>query len=119
MPLDRTIDVTVPHTLPQATAWERVLRWLNDSKARAAEGAKEHGSIDVRNINLDFVAHKIRLELEAYGKVVKATIDVTPNAVELHSEPIEGKWIEIVVIAGSVLFSESRIYSQLVERLKP
>ena len=119
MPLDRTIDVTVPHTLPQATAWERVLRWLGDSKAKAVESTERGTVINPLNIALDFVAHKIRLELEVLGKIVKVTIDVTPNVVELHSEAIEGRWIEMVVISGSVLFSESRIYSQLVERLKP
>ena len=118
MPLDRTIDVTVSHTLPQATAWERVLRWLGDSKSKAAESG-EHGSITPLITNFDHVNHRIDLTLDAYGKIVKARIDVTPNVVELHSEPIEGKWIEMAVIKGSIWLSESRIYSQLVEALKP
>jgi|SRR6185503_1417839 len=121
MPLDRTIDVSVPHTLPQATAWERVLRWLTDSKSQEAEHAntKERGSIVPGITNFDHRNHRVYLELDAYGKIVKAKIDVTPNVVELHSEPIDGSWVEMVLIKGSILFSESRICSQLVEALKP
>jgi hypothetical protein len=118
MPLDRTIDVTVPHTLPQQTAWERVLRWLNESKSSEAKNAPA-GNIKPVRIELDFAAYRIRAELEAFGKTIKATISVEPGVVELRSEPIEGRWIEMAVIKGSILFSESRIYSQLEAALKP
>lgn len=108
MPLDRTIDVIVSHSLPRDKAFDRVVDWL----ASQRDGAKAIKTIiDNENYTITSVS-------ETHGKRITLNINVTDSVVELHSDPIDGKWIEMVFIAGSVRYNESRLFSQLTEALK-
>lgn len=109
MALDRTIDVVVPHTLTQDKAFDRTVDWLSSQK----DGAKPIKTV------IDHENHTIQSISETRGKRITLNFTVSGNAVELHSEKIEGNLFEVILISGSVRFSESRIYSQLIEALKP
>lgn len=109
MLLDRTIDVTVGHALSQDKAFDRVVEWLISKKGDAKE---------IKTV-IDREHYQITSISESHKKRVTLNISVTGTAVGLHSDPIDGGWIEMVVISGAVRYNESRIYSELVAALKP
>ena len=108
MPGLRTIDVTVPHTLGVATAWERVLRWLTS-------GGNADANIKPRQVSLDYSAHRITLTVEAYGYVVDAKVSVSDSHVDVTSEGVDGIF---PLVVGGIGIAETRITSQLTEALR-
>ncbi|MGH9932128.1 MAG: hypothetical protein ACREA9_23240 [Pyrinomonadaceae bacterium] len=112
MPLTpRTIDVSVHHTLGVATAWDRVLRWLNDNNGRDPN-VKELKS------NFDHAAHRAYLELNAYGYLVKPTITVTDSLVAVTSAEIDCGFFETIGVGIGTSVAEHRITKEFTEMLR-
>jgi hypothetical protein len=91
----RKLDITIPHKLGQAVAFERMLAWLQ------SQGTKHNPRVTVKSLTVDYGTHSIVLVIVAYEYPVTATISVEADSVHvLSSEATD--WAE-----GAAMWFES------------